>query len=223
MKRVLLTLVTLSVLLSASLTVYAHDVPRGRNNCSIEVLVRYDGKNLNSGTLTAVQVGFVAEYDGNYFFGQEMTGDVLDDITSPDAAKEQKKFYYNNKSAFEFETQTQSIKNGKATFSDLSTGLYLIVQEKECTGFEKMDAFLVSVPYLEDGTYRYDVTASVKSELERPDPDPTDPPPKKPTGSKLPQTGQLNWPIPLMAISGLVLFTIGWILYFGKKRDPYEK
>ena len=31
-------------------------------------------------------------------------------------------------------------------------------------------------------------------------------------------TGQLNWPVPIMAIAGLVLFSIGWsVLNFGKK------
>lgn len=30
--------------------------------------------------------------------------------------------------------------------------------------------------------------------------------------ASLPQTGQLNWPVPVMAISGLILFAIGWYL-----------
>ena len=28
----------------------------------------------------------------------------------------------------------------------------------------------------------------------------------------LPQTGQLNWPIPFMACSGVLLFAVGWVL-----------
>lgn len=35
---------------------------------------------------------------------------------------------------------------------------------------------------------------------------------------ELADTGQLNWPIPVLAISGLLLFSIGWaVLNFGKK------
>ena len=30
--------------------------------------------------------------------------------------------------------------------------------------------------------------------------------------SSLPQTGQLNWPIPFMACSGVLLFAVGWVL-----------
>ncbi|MDY2814374.1 MAG: LPXTG cell wall anchor domain-containing protein [Dorea sp.] len=37
--------------------------------------------------------------------------------------------------------------------------------------------------------------------------------------SKLPQTGQLNWPVPVMAMSGMLLFMIGWSMYRGKNAD----
>lgn len=213
MKRILTILMMLSLLFSLSLTAYAHDVPQERNDCSIEVIVRYDGKNVNGGTLTAIKVGYVDEEDGNYFFSQEMTNALLGDIASPDAVGAQKDFYENNKKNYGFYTQTQSVKDGKATFSGLSTGLYLIVQEKAAYGFAKLGEFLVSVPYMEDSEYQYHVTAVIKSEIER-EPEPTDPPPEQPEDSKLPQTGQLNWPIPLMAVAGLILFVIGWALCF---------
>ena len=36
--------------------------------------------------------------------------------------------------------------------------------------------------------------------------------PDNPVMSGLPQTGQLNWPVPVMAVSGLLLFAFGWTL-----------
>ena len=36
--------------------------------------------------------------------------------------------------------------------------------------------------------------------------------PGNPVMSGLPQTGQLNWPVPVLAISGVVLFAFGWTL-----------
>lgn len=34
------------------------------------------------------------------------------------------------------------------------------------------------------------------------------------------QTGLLKWPVPLLSGMGLLLFTVGWILYFrGKRKD----
>ena len=221
MKKVITLLLALSVLISLPLTAYAHDVPQDRDDCSIEVIVRYDGENVDGGTLTVIKVGYVDEEDGNYFFSQEFTNIKIEDVTSSGAPKAQKEFYDNNKGNYDFYSQTQTMKDGKATFTGLSTGLYLIVQNKAADGFSKMGAFLVSVPYMENGEYKYHVTASIKSELEREpeptEPEPTDPPPR------LPQTGQLNWPIPLMVVAGLGFFAVGWVLYFGKKREQYEK
>ena len=40
----------------------------------------------------------------------------------------------------------------------------------------------------------------------------------------LAQTGQLKWPVPVLAGAGLLLFTGGWVLRFGEKReDPADK
>lgn len=67
-----------------------------------------------------------------------------------------------------------------------------------------------------------------------PAPTPTTPPAVVPTPTPvvtptptpaptLPQTGQLNWPIPLLAVAGLAVFVAGWILRFGQKKEKDEK
>ena len=224
MRKIITLMLTLSVLLSFPLTAYAHDVPQERDDCSIEVIVRYDGENVDGGTLTAIKVGYVDEENGDYYFCQEMTGVKLEDIASSGAPGVQKEFYLNNQDNYDFYTQTQTVEDGKATFSGLSTGLYLIVQDEAALGFSGLGPFLVSVPYMEDGEYRYHVTAAIKSELERePESEPTEPPPTEPGDPDLPQTGQLNWPIPLMVVAGLGFFVVGWTLCFGKKREHNEK
>lgn len=35
----------------------------------------------------------------------------------------------------------------------------------------------------------------------------------------LPKTGQLNWPVPVLAVSGMVVFSAGWVLKRGNRRD----
>ncbi len=46
------------------------------------------------------------------------------------------------------------------------------------------------------------------------------PPPDKPPEDDLIDTGQLNWPVPVFATAGLVLFAIGWgMLNLGKKDE----
>lgn len=220
MKRLIVLLFALTLLCSFALPASAHDVPQERTDCSIQVIVRYNGADVNGGTLTAIKVGYVAEDDGNYFFCREKDDVLLEDIQDPAAPAALEKFYANNKGSHSFYKKTVTVKNGKGSFTGLPTGLYLIVQEEASQGYSKLNSFLVSVPYMEDGQYRYDVTAAIKSELER-EPETTVPPSTQPEDPKLPQTGQLNWPVPVLAAAGLGLFTLGLILR--KKEEPYEK
>lgn len=109
--------------------------------------------------------------------------------------------------------------NGTLKFSSLKAGLYLVVNTKAASGYLKVNSFLVTAPSLTDGTWVYDVDASPKMETAAagsptPSPTPTATPP-----AKIPQTGQVNWPIPVLAISGLILFSVGWLLRKSKKND----
>lgn len=114
---------------------------------------------------------------------------------------------------------------GKAVFSQVTPGLYLVVQTQRCSGYEPLSPFLVSVPMNEDGHYRYDIDAAGKF---KPTPEPSNPnTPDKPStpdkpGNRLPQTGQLNWPVPVLAGTGLVLFALGWWLCFGQRKKRHE-
>ncbi len=53
--------------------------------------------------------------------------------------------------------------DGKAYFADLSCGLYMITQAEAAEGYNAINAFLVSVPLNEDGTWIYDVDATPKT------------------------------------------------------------
>ena len=43
--------------------------------------------------------------------------------------------------------------------------------------------------------------------------------PDSPDKPVLPQTGQLNWPVPVLACSGVLLFAIGWVLNRQGKKE----
>ena len=98
-------------------------------------------------------------------------------------------------------------RDGNATFSDLTFGLYLVVQKTAAPGYGKTAPFLVSVPYLYADEYQYDVTSQPKTDLER-EVKPTAPP-SSGGGKKLPQTGQLWWPVPVLACAGLGCIAVG--------------
>ncbi len=128
--------------------------------------------------------------------------------------------------------------SGTVSFGGLELGLYLVVQTTESDSYEIISPFVVTVPLEEDGAWVYDVDASPKVgavtpvEPEEPEPDESEEPePDKSTtttttttSDTLPQTGQLNWPILVLGVSGTVLFLVGWYLTRSdRKRTEYAK
>lgn len=226
-KRLLALFTTVMVLCTMSVAAFAHDVPDISKKGSIQITMQQGKTVVSGGNLTLYRVGAVSENDGNYSF--VLTGDFkdcgasLDKLQSNELANKLAQYAANKKLTG---TTKEIGKDGTASFTDLELGLYLLVQNKAATGYNKVDSFLVTVPMLENGKYIYDVNASPKVEVK---PNPTTPTtpstqkPSTPSSSTLPKTGQLNWPVPILVVSGLVLFSIGWMLRFGNKKGNYEK
>ena len=118
---------------------------------------------------------------------------------------------------------------GKVLFSQLELGLYLVSQSVPADRYHALDPFLVTVPLSENGLWIYDIDAAPKVGRASPAPtttpttEPSTTPTTTPTASttstptgrpisRLPQTGQLRWPVPVLAGMGLVFLLIGWIL-----------
>ena len=218
--RIATLLLVVLMLYMFPVTAYAHEVPDRNQKGAITVEMKYDGETVTGGTLTAYRVGQVQEDNGDYSFVKTSDMDAFygdyDDISTVKLAEDVAAFV----KAHSIRTYA-TVENieGKAAFTDLELGLYLIVQTKESEGYEAIKPFLVSVPMNEDGHYVYQVNAKGKFQLQQ-EPKPATPPTS--FDPKLPQTGQLNWPIPVLVMLGLGLLSIGWILRFGKKKDGYE-
>lgn len=105
---------------------------------------------------------------------------------------------------------TEQNKDGKIVFRNLPTGLYLLIQTTPAKGYYVINPFLVTIPITVDGEYRYDVEASSKMALEPEET--TKPQPPTWPGSNIPQTGQLKWPVPVLAAAGLALLSLGMVL-----------
>ena len=105
-----------------------------------------------------------------------------------------------------------SFKSGVVTFDNLELGLYLIVQTKSISGYEKVAPFLVSVPLWDKDHYLYEINVSEKFEIKKEPPTPGTPETPDQPGDKLPQTGQVNWPMPVLLILGLALIVTGTAL-----------
>ena len=210
-KHVISGLLALLFLLALPLPAAAQPVPDESRNghCSITVSMTYKGKAVRGGTLALYKVGDVAENGGNYSFVpvEEIRADIPEfgDIESPDLAGKLCKL--ESKLTPVTDLPKKVGEDGNATFSDLTFGLYLVVQKTAASGYGKTAPFLVSVPYLYADEYQYDMTSQPKTDLER-EVKPTAPP-SSGGGKKLPQTGQLWWPVPVLACAGLGCIAVG--------------
>lgn len=240
-RKILAWTMALMLLYGSVMTVSSHTVPDLTQKGSIEITFVYNNQPVQGGNLELFRVGEVLEENGDYYFGvlEEFKGSgvSLENVQSPEVAEALAEY------AKDLQGLTKDISSeGKVDFEQLELGLYLLIQEEAAEGFHEVNPFLVSVPKVVDGEYVYQVDASPKVQMEPkgtvppgsipPPPDttptPETPPPNTtpPPGSippsdtpKLPQTGQLNWPVPLLAVSGLWLFTMGWVLRFGRKKE----
>ena len=101
--------------------------------------------------------------------------------------------------------------SGVMSFDGLEVGLYLVVQTGTGKGDEAytIDPFLVTIPLKgTDGALIYDVDATPKVGIKPNEKPPKKtPPPKHPP--KLPQTGQLWWPVFVGTAAGVLLLVFG--------------
>lgn len=218
-KRVISLILTLILLGSLSSSVSAHEVPDFERLGSIPITMAYNGKPVSGGSLIVYRVADVVSEDGNYRFvyTENFTSCTIPvtELASSQLPEELAKIAQEKKLAGITQVVDQ---NGQATFSNLKLGLYLVVQKQAAEGYKKINAFLVSVPRNNNGHYIYDVDTTPKN-LPGPETEPTT---SSSTDSNLPQTGQTNWPIPVLAVGGLLLITAGICLRMGGKRKRDE-
>lgn len=101
-----------------------------------------------------------------------------------------------------------NVEDGNAMFAGLDPGLYFVRQKKESDGGRRIKSFLISVP---DAEGRMEVTAAPKLGFIRETPDTAEPGTNRgsSSGGRLPQTGQLWWPVPVLSACGIALILTG--------------
>lgn len=232
--RIAVFLFTLVTIAATSYSVHAAEtIPDLNKKGSILVSLK-DKKNnkaVPGGCFTLYQVAIAKENNGDFLYqyvnGFENCGISLKNLNDSTLAKKlQKKVSKTAKG-----TSNMADKNGKLKYNNLSTGIYLIIQTEASDGYKKVSPFIVTVPLKMQGEWVYNVDASPKVDAVTTIQDDEYVHSKKPTtsnssssdsssssnasketGNRLPKTGQLNWPIPVLCISGIVLFSLGWLL-----------
>ena len=235
MKRVLFFIMTFTVILSLLNTaVFSYELPDLDRLGSIGVTMRYGGKSVPGGSMTLYRIGDITADNGNCSF--VLSGDFASVEASLEDLESAQLIYTVAAYIAEHDIMgsTMPIDNdGMVKFYDLEPGLYMLIQTVAANGYNCANPFIVSLPMFTDGGYVYEVDASAKAELtknndnphEDTTPDSGDTSGPKDTdsnGGKLPQTGQLKWPIPILTVAGAGLVLVGLILCFGGRRTENE-
>ena len=183
-----------------------------RTDCSVELTLTYkDAKNkeqkMKGGSLgiymaasVRIDNGADQSFDitGGRFRDQSAAAEIPSMSTEELAAQNSRIASALAKTAASLKAdQTASIASGKAVFEGLKPGLYLVMQEKKSEKDVTINPFLISIPD-EEGNFR--LTAAPKVGVNVPS---TPPPPD------IPQTGQLWWPVAVLAGAGIVLVLYG--------------
>ena len=226
-RRMVKAMAALSMCLVLSMTGMAasaaeNEVPDLNRKGSLSITFTYGGEPISDGNKVGifkvadvvVDNGFKFAWNGEFAAVGAMPED-LDAVNGQLAeklvniAKDKKVPLYRNSQELD--------SNGKVTFGDLPVGLYLVVHTKktEITLSDKtkvvytINPFLVSIPQKDDGKLNYDVVTKPKVS-----PDKEVTPPKKivpPPPKRVPQTGQLWWPVMVMGVAGAIFVTFGLV------------
>ena len=214
-----LTVCLASMMTGMAVSAAEPDIPDLNRKGSLSITFTVKGEPISNGNEVGIYKvadvvednGFKFVYNDTFAEAGEMPED-LDAVNGELALKLEK--IAEKKKAPLYKDSQELDSNGNVTFSDLETGLYLIVHTKktEITLSDKtkvvytINPFLVSNKQKKDGKLVYDVTSKPKVSPEK-----KVTPPKKTPPPRLPQTGQLWWPVMALGVAGAVFVTFGLV------------
>ena len=168
MRRKMITLcVTVFLILSCSLTVFAQDFdPEKTGAISVTLTEQYDKEPIVGAELRVYYVATVyRNMSGNlsYAYTDSFKNSEID-LDDPSLAAKLDAFVSeHNVSSIQITTDEK----GTATCKDLALGLYFVKQTGAVEGFAPCTPFMVTVPGMNTDGYVYEVNASPKTEVAR--------------------------------------------------------
>lgn len=189
---------------------------------SLTVELTYEDEPVLGGEFTLYHVAKLVEKDSSYAY--EFTDNFekcnlnINDLNDKDLPKALWNFIKLNG----IDGVSKRVNNNsKSEFNNIESGLYLAVQTKNSDGFKIAAPFLAEVPLYNPQSNKWEYNAEAFPKLEPDDVTITTTQPEEPItmpSDRLPHTGQLNWPVPVLAFAGMVLIILGIVMYNGGKK-----
>lgn len=206
----------------AALAGEVSEMPDPDRKGSLSITFTCDGEAISGGNKAGIyKVADVVEDNGfKYVWRQDFdsVGEMPADLDEANAALSSKLDRIAQEKRLTLYQKSRELdENGKVTFSDLEPGLYLVVHtvKTEITLSDKskvkytINPFIVSIPQKEGGKYVYDVATNPKVSPEKDTTPPPDVP--KPRPPRVPQTGQLWWPVMALGAAGVLFICAGLV------------
>lgn len=202
------------IMLSSTLSVYAEaSIPDPNKYCSLNIeLKQPTGETIFDGNVYLYHIANLITTDSDYYY--EYTSsysdcDIQKEKLSDNSCSKEIDAFTKNRNIIGQEASLNE--QGKVQFTDLSSGTYLVVIKNTNNDFYLTEPLLISLPnyYKEANSFNYDVTAypkamknneiSIQKGL------------SQGTLNKLPQTGQLWWPVPILMFSGILFIVLSFV------------
>ena len=209
---VLLCLLCASIL---ALPAFAADAPK-TGSLKVSILETGTGSGIAN---AQVDIYLVASDDGIEalltpgFAGSGFDLDTLENMTGADnKAKASELAAYALAQKVPVTATKTTDANGAVKFDNIEQGLYLVRESASPAGHAPINAFLITIPQYLNGEAVYEVDAAPKTGTSDVQPTPSPTPTSGPTPTpepRLPQTGQLWWPVYVLVGAGLVFCLLG--------------
>ena len=227
-RTVITAAVCLAILLASfsplAVAASSRELPDLDRKGSLSITFTCDGKPISGGNKVGIFKVADAVFDDSHGYKFVWNGEFAavgampEDLDAVNSELAQKLVNIaKNKKITLYRNSQELDEKGNVTFNSLDVGLYLVVHAKKTkiTLSDKskvvytINPFLVSIPQKEDGKLIYDVATNPKVSPEKE----TTPPPKKevPPPKRVPQTGQLWWPVFVLGAAGMILITVGFV------------
>ena len=209
-KKIIISIISILAFMLISINSYASAI----GSFNFIAIDNKNGEAIQDLDVVIIQVATKDPKTGKYVPTNGFEGTSYDLLDLSESNLEDMKNYAAMNSEVTYRELTNT--EGKFNIESVEEGSYLFVQASS-KDIYTMQTMLITIPEADEkGEENYNIT--VKPKIIKNVDDEEKEEEEEKLDDKVPQTGVLNWPVQVLAVSGVVLFSIGWIVFYTKSK-----